>query len=163
MSTLEIRVARLERTNRRLAFAAASAGAVAVVMLLGAFGQRPPKHIIEANAFRIVGDDGAPRGAFHVVDGVPSLSLDAKDGKSWIRAAILENGEPSFRLQYGTNDLSIFPSKAGGFAIALGDEAQIRTAIQRDAIMFWEADGSGFRTALTRLVPPDPPVIPAKP
>ena len=105
------RVQRLERDNRRLRLAAGCLVAVLVAATVAAVLPEQVPEVIEARAFRVLGENGTPRAGL----GAPGLAFYSEDGT--IQTTHAPDG-----LRFYTDEQSYSRLAAGGLVFVDVDE-----------------------------------------
>ena len=146
MNPLEARVARLERTNRRL-FLALGVGAA-----LLATGFQKTQDVLRTRRIEVVDERGVPLAILASArdNGGGELTLRDADGERRVNLAA-ERGGASLRLQGGKADdpagTAALRADATGAALGLvGSRAAISAAVRKDRPRIATTDGVGKET-----------------
>ncbi len=151
--TTEVRLARLERGNRRLRLLfVAITLAVSVVLLTGQADRR----VVVAEEFTLVNAAGQMRAAIWVCeDGTPCLKMVDNQGRGRIGLFFREDGSPAFQLHDTAGQLRASLMLAGGTDPTIEfSDAQGRTRVVLDvnaegeAILDMLDDNKKLRLAL---------------
>jgi len=148
-STLETRVARLERANRRL-LVAVGLLAVLPLLTLAACGERKSggaSESIRAGGFQMIDDTGAVRAEIRLDEQGPGIYLYDETGANRISLSH-DDDQTALFLRDAVGDIRVgaaqFAHGGGGFALH-GAEAKggaVLYLAQRGSLSFYDAEGT---------------------
>lgn len=137
--TLEDRLTRLERKNRRLTLAMLLTGvAAALVVTIGAARPEAVRDVVRAHSFVLLDENGKMRALLAVTENEPMLGLADENGR--VRAGMaIDKGSPRFVLwdENSTEQASLSLSKKGP-GLQLGSKEMMR--MSKDAVVFQDKE-----------------------